>query len=210
MSQFLEAEVSAMKEAIKSRPPRPQSEGKTAEPTPGANAANGSASCGAKETDSKNTTDTTDKKIPDMMTAASGMVQNFEEEFKRKEKILRDKMQSEFGKIHSKQRQLEEIRRELEKLEEPMRRDVSLIRTRLETLDRDLLFATKEHARKKKEYEEAAEALDKKRQEKSMLAEHLRMIIHDNEQRKASKLEELMHKLGMEEREGGGAVFDGF
>jgi hypothetical protein len=36
---------------------------------------------------------------------------SLEDEYKRKERMLREKMRSEFGKIHSKQQQLEEVRR---------------------------------------------------------------------------------------------------
>lgn len=42
------------------------------------------------------------------------------------------------------------------------------------------------------EFEEAKLILERKREEKEKLTEHLRLIIHDSEQRKSKRLEELM------------------
>jgi hypothetical protein len=112
-----------------------------------------------------------------------------EEQIKRKEKLVRDKMQMQFGKIMEEQKRLQDVQRELSKIAEPMRRDVELIRERLETVGRDLALADKDCIAKKKAYEEADKLVQKKRKEKEDLANHLRLIIHESEVRKTQKLE---------------------
>mmetsp|Transcript_36573 Transcript_36573/g.57127 ORF Transcript_36573/g.57127 Transcript_36573/m.57127 type:complete len:146 (-) Transcript_36573:1286-1723(-) len=130
-----------------------------------------------------------------------------EEEIKRKEKLVRERMQAEYAKMQKEQQRLQEVQRELEKMGEPGRKDVEIIRDKLETVDRELAFAIKDHERKKKAYESAADFMEKKRQEKTMLCDHLRMIIHENEQRKTKKLEDLMARLGVDSP---AEVFQGF
>ena len=61
---------------------------------------------------------------------------------------------------------MEEVQRELAKMAEPMRRDVELIRERLEAVDRDLAFADKDYTAKKRALEAAEALLEKKRKEK--------------------------------------------
>ena len=111
------------------------------------------------------------------------------------------------GKIKEEQRKLEEVQRELAKMAEPMRRDVELIRERLEAVDRDLAFADKDYTAKKRALEAAEALLEKKRKEKSDLADHLRLIIHESEVRKTQKLEEIMEKLGVADDSGHFAGF---
>mmetsp|Transcript_2073 Transcript_2073/g.4691 ORF Transcript_2073/g.4691 Transcript_2073/m.4691 type:complete len:211 (+) Transcript_2073:44-676(+) len=130
-----------------------------------------------------------------------------EEQIKKMEKQVRLKMKAERDKMLKEQQRLLEIQHELDILEMPMKRDVSLTRDRLEVLDRELAAAEKDHKTKKKAYEDALALLEKKKEEKVNLADHLRMIIHDNEQRKTQKLEELLGKLGVQEA---GPVFEGF
>eukprot|EP00961_Rhodomonas_salina_P061655 827744-Rhodomonas_salina.1 len=98
-----------------------------------------------------------------------------EEEIKKKEKYVRDRMQQEYGKMMKEQQRLEEVRRELAQLSEPTRRDVEIIRERLEKADRDLAWCRRDHDVKKKAYETALEVMEKKDKEKQALADHLRL-----------------------------------
>ena len=98
-----------------------------------------------------------------------------DEAIKRKEKLARERMGQEFEKMRREQKRLEEVRTELEKLSEPTRRDIEIIQHRLEIVDRDLKDCIKDHDYKKKAYEAAKEAMERKREEKSKLGEHLRM-----------------------------------
>mmetsp|Transcript_76728 Transcript_76728/g.115459 ORF Transcript_76728/g.115459 Transcript_76728/m.115459 type:complete len:119 (-) Transcript_76728:22-378(-) len=115
-------------------------------------------------------------------------------------------MQQEYGKMMKEQQRLEEVRRELAQLSEPTRRDVEIIRERLEKADRDLAWCRRDHDVKKKAYETALEVMEKKDKEKQALADHLRLIIHESEKRKTAKLEELMAKLGFDS----GSAAEGF
>jgi len=120
-----------------------------------------------------------------------------EEEIKRKEKLVRERMNTQYSRIMEEHRRLEEVKKELAKMSEPMRRDVELIRERLESVGRDLAHADKDYRAKKKAFEDASTLLERKKKEKQDLADHLRLIIHESEVRKTQKLEEIMEKLGV-------------
>ncbi len=90
-------------------------------------------------------------------------------------------------------------------MKEFTRRDIDIIRARIETADLELSGARRDHAVKKREYEEAARLLAQKEQEKALLVGHLSIIILENEKRRDAKLRQLMEKL----EDGAGAASSG-
>ena len=73
-----------------------------------------------------------------------------------------------------------------------------MLRARIENVERELSYATKDYKRKKTEFEKAKAYMEKKETMKQELTEHLRMIIYESEKKKEEKLKEMMSKLGMD------------
>ena len=106
----LDSDVAALKASILARPPNP--DGTKRGSGSSETKANGSESAIKRDDQnhggnaSGSTSGAADQPAP--TPRAEGAL---EEDFKRKERMLREKMRSEFGKIQNKQQQLEEVRR---------------------------------------------------------------------------------------------------
>lgn len=59
----------------------------------------------------------------------------------------------------------------------------------------DLHYAEKDFKRKEEEYKRARVDMEKKKKEKAMLVEHMRLILYENQRKKHAKLQELRSKL---------------
>ena len=75
------------------------------------------------------------------------------------------------------------------------RKDIDMLRAKIEVNSRDLSYANGHLRQKIKEHQEAAMEVERLSNDKEMLTEHLRVIIYDNEKKKKKKLAELMSSL---------------
>lgn len=96
----LESDVEALKASILNKPPKTDEQKRGSE-----SSATKESHDGAKPDKTANGASLSDHNAPSHSEAA------MEDAFKRKERLLREKMRSEMGKIQSKHQQLEEIRR---------------------------------------------------------------------------------------------------
>lgn len=103
------------------------------------------------------------------------------------------------------------IRSELAKLDASLSENINTLRSEIEGVGREVLYAQTEFDKKEKEYLEARKVLAKVKQRKLLLTGHLDYIILTNEVDKAKKLKELERQMfggsgsGSEDGSGGTA-----
>ena len=102
------------------------------------------------------------------------------------------------SQLHSIQQQhakLAYIRAELAKLDASLSDNINTLRTEIETVGREVLYAQTEFDKREKEYLEARKVLARVKQRKLLLTGHLDYIILTNELDKAKKLKELERQM---------------
>ncbi|KAJ1525252.1 hypothetical protein ONE63_010077 [Megalurothrips usitatus] len=104
---------------------------------------------------------------------------------------------------HAEQVRLGMIQEELQKLDQRLSCDVSIIRNQIDAASHEFMEAQKRYDRAEKEFLDAKLLLYTKLERKELLTHHLCTIIEQNEIRKAQKLSELMEKLHMPDLEAG-------
>ena len=87
------------------------------------------------------------------------------------------------------------IKSELAKLDASLSENINTLRTEIETVGREVLYAQTEFDKKEKEYLDARKTLAKVKQRKLLLTGHLDYIILTNELDKAKKLKELERQM---------------
>ncbi|XP_043689045.1 uncharacterized protein LOC122640019 isoform X2 [Telopea speciosissima] len=108
-------------------------------------------------------------KDEDMSRSALTTFRAKEEEIERKKMEVREKVQAQIGRVEEETKRLAEIRGELEALADPMRKDVSSIRKKIDTVNKELKPLGLSCQKKEKEYKEALEAFNEKNKEKAQL-----------------------------------------
>ncbi|XP_003723288.2 RAB6-interacting golgin [Strongylocentrotus purpuratus] len=124
-----------------------------------------------------------------------------EEDNVRKKKLLFRAIADRKKKTQAEAKRLLYIQKELAKIETLLTNDVSILRDRIEEVSRDFNDAQQRYQRAETEFVDAKIHLHKSSEMKELLTEHLCTIIHENELRKAKKLEELVSKLDVESLE---------
>ena len=120
---------------------------------------------------------------------------------KAKERQLRSKLQEKFTSVTKESQRLRAVQGELEALQREHARDVDVLMKRIEETERNLTYADRELKAREEAYENAKAAATKLREEKELLAQHLLMIVTENEKKKLAKLDSLMHSIGVEDEE---------
>ncbi|XP_010521677.1 PREDICTED: histone-lysine N-methyltransferase, H3 lysine-79 specific [Tarenaya hassleriana] len=123
-----------------------------------------------------------------------------EEEIERKKTEMKDKVQTKLGLAEETTRRLAEIREELEALTDPMRKDISTIRKRIDVINRELKPLGQTCHRKEREYKEALEAYNDKNKEKALLVGKLVEMVSESERIRMKKLEELSKSIEISPR----------
>ncbi|MBA0800319.1 hypothetical protein Gohar_010761, partial [Gossypium harknessii] len=73
-----------------------------------------------------------------MAKSALALFRAKEEEIERKKMEVRDKVQAYMGRVEEATRRLSDIREELDALIDPMRKDIALLRKKIDTANREL------------------------------------------------------------------------
>uniref|UniRef100_A0A7S3LM13 RAB6-interacting golgin n=1 Tax=Aplanochytrium stocchinoi TaxID=215587 RepID=A0A7S3LM13_9STRA len=120
-----------------------------------------------------------------------------QEKVKRQEKIVRGELGKKFNQIQEESRKLAQIQNALETLEKEQQKDIDILRTRIERVEREVSANRQIFQRKEKEYRDSKSLFEESEKEKEMLTTHLRLIIFENEKKKEQKLNQLMSQLGM-------------
>lgn len=129
-----------------------------------------------------------------------------EEEVAKQEQLLANQLDQRLKTMQLESKKLAHAKRELERMGFDHRKDIDVLRAKIETNSRELSYANSHLRQKEKEHQAAALEVERLSKAKDMLTEHLRVIIYDNEKKKKKKLAELMSSLGEGGVSGGGGV----
>ncbi|PIN25401.1 hypothetical protein CDL12_01836 [Handroanthus impetiginosus] len=118
-----------------------------------------------------------------------------EEEIQRRKNEVREKVEAQLGLVEEETKRLAAIRREIEGLIDPMRKEVASVRKRIDLINRDLKLLGVNCQKKEREYKEALEALNEKNKEKGQLIAKLVELVTESEKLRLKKLEELCKNI---------------
>lgn len=122
-----------------------------------------------------------------------------EEENKKKKALLFQALENRKKKTQEEAKRLAFVQKELSKIENLLTNDVKILRDKIEGASRQYTEAERRYQNAEKEFVAAKMYLHKMEEKKEALTEHLFAIIHQNELRKAKKLEELVTSLDSDE-----------
>ncbi|KAE8037486.1 hypothetical protein FH972_010072 [Carpinus fangiana] len=134
-------------------------------------------------------------KEEDMSRSALALFREKEEEIERKKMEVRDKVHAQLGRVEEETKRLADIREELEALTDPMKKEVGLVRKRIDTVNKELKPLGQTCQKKEREYKEALEALNEKSKEKAQLVTKLMELVSESERLRMKKLEELSKNI---------------
>ncbi|CAN1353631.1 hypothetical protein LINPERPRIM_LOCUS43191 [Linum perenne] len=131
-----------------------------------------------------------------------------EEEIERKKTEVRERVQAQLGRVEEETKRLALIRevtvnlsheisvkQELETLADPMRKEVGVVRKRIDTVNKELKPLGTTVQKKEKEYRDALDAFNDKNKEKVQLITKLMELVHESERLRLKKLEELSKSI---------------
>ncbi|XVE59527.1 hypothetical protein DITRI_Ditri05aG0053100 [Diplodiscus trichospermus] len=136
-----------------------------------------------------------DDKEEEMAKSTLALFRAKEEEIERKKMEVRDKVQAYMGRVEEATRRLADIREELDALIDPMRKEVSILRKKIDTGNRELKTLGQSCQKKEQEYKEALEAFNDKNKEKAQLVSKLMELVNESEKLRMKKLEELSKNI---------------
>ncbi|KAJ9684808.1 hypothetical protein PVL29_017007 [Vitis rotundifolia] len=127
----------------------------------------------------------------DMTRSAISTLQSREEEIERKKMEVREKVELQLSRAEEETRRLAQIWEELEVLADPLRKEVAVVRKKIDMANRDLKPLGQSCQKKEKEYKEALEAFNEKNREKAQLVTTLMELLSESEKVRMKKLEDL-------------------
>ncbi|XP_052171961.1 uncharacterized protein LOC127787926 [Diospyros lotus] len=135
------------------------------------------------------------KEEEEMSKSALSTFRAKEEEIEKKKLEVKERVQLQLGRIEEETRRLAFIREELEALADPMKKDVSAVRKKIDAVNKELKPLGQICAKKEKEYKEALEAFNEKNKEKVQLITRLMELVSESEKLRMKKLEELSKNI---------------
>ncbi|WJX79468.1 hypothetical protein P8452_62583 [Trifolium repens] len=138
------------------------------------------------------------KEDEEMSKSALSTFRAKEEEIEKKKMEVRDKVQFQLGRVEEETKRLATIReeyQELEALADPMRKEVSVVRKRIDSINKELKPLGHTCQKKEKEYKDALEAFNEKNREKVQLITKLMELVGESERLRMKKLEELSKNI---------------
>lgn len=134
------------------------------------------------------------KEDEEMSKSALSNFRAKEEEIEKKKMEVKEKVQVQLGRIEEETRRLANIREELESLADPMKKEVSLVRKKIDSINKELKPLGQTCQKKEKEYKDALDAFNDKNKEKVQLISRLMevdQLVSESERLRMKKLEEL-------------------
>ncbi|CAH8263925.1 unnamed protein product [Arabidopsis lyrata] len=136
-----------------------------------------------------------DDKEEELSQSAFALFKAKEDEIERRKMEVKDRVQTKLGLAEEATRRLAEIREELEALTDPMRKEISAIRKRVDAINRELKPLGQSCQRKEREFKEALEAYNEKNKEKAIFVSKLVELVTESEKLRMTKLEELSKSI---------------
>ncbi|CAN4114364.1 unnamed protein product [Withania somnifera] len=144
---------------------------------------------------SSGTTSDQDDKDQEMTKLALASFQAREEEIERKKMEVKGKVESQLSRAEEETRRLVRVWEELEVLTDPMRKEVAMVRKKIDGVNREIKSLGQTCQKKEKEYREVLEAFNEKNSEKTQLTSTLVELVKESEKFRMGKLEELSNVL---------------
>ncbi|VVB02309.1 unnamed protein product [Arabis nemorensis] len=119
-----------------------------------------------------------------------------EEEIERKKTTVKEKVQQRLGFVEEATRSLSQTLEELEIMGDPMRKEVGMLRKKIDMANRDIKSLSQNCQKKEKEYKEIQDAFDEKNKEKAHLVSILMELLTESERLRVKKLEEINKTVG--------------
>ncbi|GMN56264.1 hypothetical protein TIFTF001_025380 [Ficus carica] len=138
---------------------------------------------------------TKDDKEEELSRSALAMFRVKEEEIERRKMEVREKVQAQMGKVEQATKRLADIRQELEALTDPMRKDISMIRKKIDLVNKELKPLGQSCQKKEREFRAAVEAFNEKNREKAQLVAKLAEMVNESERLRLKKLEDLSKNI---------------
>ncbi|KAI3411442.1 RAB6-interacting golgin [Psidium guajava] len=118
-----------------------------------------------------------------------------EEEIERRKTEVKEKVKNQLGLVEEASKRLAEILDELEALTDPMRKEVGIVRKKIDIINRELKPLGLSCQKKEREYREVLEAFNEKSKEKAQLVAKLMELVGESEKLRMKKLEELSKNI---------------
>ncbi|KAH0878783.1 hypothetical protein HID58_066177, partial [Brassica napus] len=109
------------------------------------------------------------KEDEEMSRTALSAFRAKEEEIEKNKMEIRERVQAQLGRVEEETKRLALIREELEGLADPMRKEVALVRKKIDSVNKELKPLGHTVQKKEREYKEALEAFNEKNREKVQL-----------------------------------------
>lgn len=135
------------------------------------------------------------KEDEEMSKTALSTFRAKEEEIEKKKLEVRERVQAQLGRIEQETKRLANIREELEGLADPMKKELSLVRKKVDSVNKELKPLGLTCQKKEKEYKDALEAFNEKNKEKVQLITRLMELVSESEKLRMKKLEELSKSI---------------
>ncbi|XP_060183533.1 uncharacterized protein LOC132613507 [Lycium barbarum] len=118
-----------------------------------------------------------------------------EEEIERKKLEVKGRVESQLSRAEEETKRLVRVWEELEVLTDPMRKEVAMVRKKIDVVNREIKSLGQTCQKKEKEYREVLEAFNEKNNEKTQLTSTLVELVKESEKFRMEKLEELSKVL---------------
>ncbi|XP_010479518.1 PREDICTED: syncoilin [Camelina sativa] len=135
------------------------------------------------------------KEDEEMSRTALSAFRAKEEEIEKRKTEIRERVQAQLGRVEEETKRLALIREELEGLADPMRKEVALVRKKIDSVNKELKPLGHTVQKKEREYKEALEAFNDKNREKVQLITKLMELVGESEKMRMKKLEELSKNI---------------
>ncbi|KAL5580294.1 hypothetical protein UlMin_012736 [Ulmus minor] len=144
---------------------------------------------------SSNGSPTKEDKEEELSRSALALFRAKEEEIEKRKMEVREKVEAQMGRVEEATKRLADIREELEALTDPMRKDISMIRKRVDLINKELKPLGQGCQKKEREYREAVEAYNQKNKEKAQLVSKLMELVGESERMRLKKLDDLSKNI---------------
>eukprot|EP00899_Mesostigma_viride_P012974 jgi/Mesvir1/21678/Mv04099-RA.1 len=123
-----------------------------------------------------------------------------EVEIQRRKQAVQRNIETRLQRVGEEARRLDELRKELENVDDPIKEDVADLRLKIDALSRELRPLTLQHARKEKELATLSDLIQQKKSQLGEFSGQLQALIFESERIRMAKLEELNKVLEAMER----------
>ncbi|CAL1373986.1 unnamed protein product [Linum trigynum] len=114
-----------------------------------------------------------------------------EEEIEKRKMAVKGRVELELGRVEEETKKLVHIWEEIQVMEDPMKKEVAMLRKKVDLANREVKGLAQSSQKKEKEYKEVLEAFNEKSKEKSALVATLKDLLARSESLRMKKLEEL-------------------